>query len=225
MALKRHRTRPTLYEEAKLWDKGYRHIAGIDEVGRGAWAGPVVAAAVVLNPHQSNLLHDREGDLAGLNIRDSKQLRPESRKQIAKELKDIVLDYAIGEASHDVVNERGIVYATQAAMLNAVEGLNINPDYHLIDYFKIKGLPENKQMPIKSGDRASLSIAAASIIAKVHRDKIMAKEYHNEYPEYSFDKHKGYGTKLHQEAILKYGICKLHRVSFVPDHILMMPVE
>jgi len=159
----RHRARPTLYEEKTLWNKGFKVVSGIDEVGRGALAGPVVACAVILKA------------IPKFEIRDSKQLSPENRERITEKLKRAGIQYGIGEVNHEIIDDKGIMHATEMAMVKAIEGLNMEVDYHLIDYYRITSLPEYIQKPIKSGDQASLSIAAASILAKVHRDQLMSE--------------------------------------------------
>lgn len=189
--------------ESQLWEKGYNLVCGIDEVGRGCFAGPVVAGAVVF----SSKCMLPEG------IADSKLLTPKERKRLAEEIKKVAQFYAIAEICVSCINKFGIGMATQMAFRKAVKLLKINPDFFLIDAFFIRHLNRKKQQAVKNGDKLCASIAAASIIAKVYRDELMSK-LHLDFPHYRFDKHKGYGTKLHQEAIKKYGLSKLHRTSF-----------
>ncbi len=193
----------TLKIEQRLWEKGYKLICGLDEVGRGCFAGPVVAAAVVFCTN----CKIPEG------IADSKLLKPKQREKLACLIKECAESYFIAEIGVAQINKVGIGKATQMAFRKAVKNLSKNPDFFIIDAFYINHLNRKKQMPLVHGDRISVSIAAASIIAKVYRDNLM-KKYHKKYPQYHFGKHKGYGTKLHQEAIKKYGLTRIHRKSF-----------
>lgn len=194
---------PTLDIEQSLWDKGYHYIAGIDEVGRGCFAGPVVVGAVIF-PKDCDLL---EG------VADSKLLKPRQREKLAEKIKEFSKSWAIAEISVRDINKVGIGKATQMAFRKAVKSLDTRPDFVVIDAFYINHLNRKRQKPIKDGDKICVSISAASIIAKVYRDKLM-KQLHKKYPKYGFAKHKGYGTKQHQEAIRKYGLTRIHRKSF-----------
>ncbi len=194
---------PTLQIEQSLWNAGYKLVCGIDEVGRGCFAGPVVAGAVIFSP---------DGILPK-GIADSKLLKPKQRETLADQIKRVALFYAIAEICVNDINKLGIGKATQMAFRKALRLLLVQADYVLIDAFYIKHLNRKKQKAIKDGDTICASIAAASIIAKVYRDKLM-KNLHKKYPKYGFAKHKGYGTKIHQEAIRKYGLSRLHRKSF-----------
>lgn len=189
--------------EKSLWDKGFQAICGVDEVGRGCFAGPVVVGAVVF-PSNSILIS---------GIADSKLLTASKREQLAGEIKQLALSWAIAEIEVEIINQIGIGKATQLAFKKAVELLTTPADFVMIDAFYIDGLDKGKQMPVKGGDRLSASIAAASIIAKVYRDELMTKLDSN-YPGYGFAVHKGYGTKYHQEAIREMGLSDLHRTSF-----------
>lgn len=200
---------PTLNHERKLWDAGYRFLAGIDEVGRGAWAGPVVAAAVIFPP-------DIE---LPENLRDSKLLTAEKRRELNKRIRELAVSCAVAEINVNTINRVGISKASQSAMRKAIRELDPSPDFYLIDYFKIRYIPKKKQLNLKKGDKYCASIAAASIIAKVYRDRLM-EEVHCKFEEYRFCDHKGYGTKAHQEAIMKHGLSNLHRLSFVPERLL-----
>jgi ribonuclease HII len=181
--------------------QGYKFIAGIDEVGRGCLAGPVVACAVIL-PYPNEI----DG------IRDSKQLSDKKRRTLSKEIKSIAISFALGEISAKKVDKFGIQQASILAMAEAVRGLRVAPDYLLIDG-RIK-LPFNiPQRGIIRGDSLSKTIGAASIIAKVYRDDLMIR-HDTTFPEYQFAKHKGYGTKIHREAIREFGPTHLHRKSF-----------
>lgn len=194
---------PTFNYEQELWGKGCNWIAGVDEVGRGCFAGPVVAAAVIFPKNFSGI----EG------VNDSKLLSPVRREKLTKEIKEKALAYAIAEVSVQIINELGIGKATQKAFQKAVQDLQVNSDYILIDAFYMDGFSKHKQKPIIHGDRKSISIAAASIIAKVYRDQRM-RELHQQFEVYDFFTNKGYGTKKHREAIKKYGLSDLHRKSF-----------
>lgn len=182
---------------------GFKNICGIDEAGRGPLAGPVYAAAVILPLGL---------EIYGLN--DSKKLSEKKREQLFPVICEKALAYSVGFATEQEIDEINILNATFLAMKRAVEGLKIKPDYALVDgnrYPKIGGVTE--EIVIK-GDAKSMSIAAASILAKVSRDRFMLK-LHEQYPEYQFDKHKGYGTKAHYEALKKYGISPVHRRTFL----------
>ncbi len=190
--------------EKKARKQGFKVIAGIDEAGRGPLAGPVVAAACIL-PY--NLL------IPGVD--DSKKLTPKQRHDLFEHItthKKIRFGIGIIEAA--VIDTVNIFQATILAMLQAIEQLVPQPDFLLVDGLQLKQSPIPAER-IVQGDGLSQSIAAASIIAKETRDRIMRK-HHEQWPEYGFDRHKGYGTKLHLEAIEKYGCCELHRKSFAP---------
>lgn len=189
--------------ESKLWEQGYNLICGIDEVGRGCFAGPVVAGAVVF----SSLSKIPDG------IADSKLLKPETREVLAEKIKDCAEAWAVGLIDVLDINKVGIGKATQMAFRKAISNLSKTPDFVLIDAFYINHFKRDIQKPVKNGDKLSVSIAAASIVAKVFRDNLMTK-LDLKFPEYGFSKHKGYGTKFHQEAIKKFGLSKLHRSSF-----------
>jgi ribonuclease HII len=146
-------------------------------------------------------------------IADSKLLKPKQREDLSKRIQESALFYAIAEISVGEINRVGIGKATQMAFLKAVQSLKTAPDFLIIDAFLVEGVDRGMQKAIAGGDKLSVSIAAASIIAKVYRDALMVK-LHEEFPEYGFAAHKGYGTKVHQEAIKKHGLCQLHRTSF-----------
>jgi ribonuclease HII len=182
---------------------GYRRIAGIDEAGRGPLAGPVVAAAVIL-PRRCRLL----------GINDSKQLSAKDREQVYAAILEQAVGVGIGSADVAEIDQLNILEATRLAMRRAVDQLSPHPDYLLIDAVSI---PEFKvpTRPIIKGDSLSVSIAAASIMAKVTRDRLMAK-YHETFPEYGFLSHKGYGTAEHLERLARHGPCSIHRRTFSP---------
>jgi len=206
---------PTLDIEIKLWESGYSYVCGLDEVGRGCFAGPVVVGAVVF-PKDVVL---PEG------IADSKLLKPQTRERLAEEIKKVALGWSIAEISVRDINNMGIGKATQKAFRKAVISVKPKPDFVVFDAFYnlnvvkiassayIKHLTRKRQQAVKDGDKICASISAASIIAKVYRDKLMVN-LHQKYPYYGFAKHKGYGTKAHQEAIKKHGLCRIHRKSF-----------
>ncbi|MCX6718564.1 MAG: ribonuclease HII [Candidatus Staskawiczbacteria bacterium] len=196
---------PNFNEEKKLKGQGFKCVVGLDEAGRGPLAGPVVAAAVII----SNF----EFRISKLKIRDSKQMSKKQREKVYEELTSCPeIHWGVGIVSEKVIDKINILEATKLAMKKAIK--NLKPDYLLLDgNFKIKiDLP---QRSIIKGDQKVISISAASIIAKVTRDKIMQK-YHKKYPNYGFDQHKGYGTKAHIEKLRKFGACPIHRKSFSP---------
>ncbi len=204
---------PTFKEEKKLWRRGYRLVCGLDEVGRGAWAGPVVAAAVIW-PQQRHL----QGVALQTLVRDSKQLSPFQRERLDPWIRQNCLAYSIAEAGVGTINREGIVKATQRAFRKCLKTLKSPIDFILVDAFYVKNLPKRKQRPIIKGDQKSISIAAASIVAKVYRDNLM-RQLHKDDPRYQFNQHKGYGTKLHQERVEKHGPSIHHRFAFLPDHL------
>lgn len=199
---------PDLSFELEARSAGFLCVAGVDEAGRGPLAGPVVAGAVILPEHSGKM----EG-LEGLN--DSKQLTAAGRERLFMALleEERVL-CSVGMASVEEIDRLNILRATHLAMARAVEGLAVRADFCLVDGLPVKGLPVPHRAIVK-GDGRSLSIAAASVLAKVTRDRMMT-EADADYPQYGFAKHKGYGTKAHMEALRKHGPCPLHRRSFAP---------
>ena len=183
--------------------QGFKTICGIDEAGRGPLAGPVYAAAVILPLGL---------EIDGLN--DSKKLTEKKREQLFDVICEKAIAYSVGIATEKEIDEINILNATFLAMHRAVEGLSVKPDYALIDGNQFPKIPSIKEEIVIKGDAKSMSIAAASIIAKVSRDRFML-EMTDKYPEYCFEKHKGYGTKLHYEKILEYGPSPIHRMSFL----------
>ncbi len=202
---------PSIDYEMQLWQQGYQSVAGLDEAGRGAWAGPVYAAAVVL-PCDEHILQLLYG------VNDSKKLTPCQRERWQGCIKSSSLDWAVGSASNQEIDELGIAAATRSAMLRALNQLRYKADYLLIDYVHLKegDLPQTS-MP--KGDALCLSIAAASILAKTARDALMI-ELDSKYPPYGFAHHKGYGTARHRAAIQTAGLCEIHRASFKPMKFL-----
>lgn len=225
---------PTFNYENKLLKSGFSRICGIDEVGRGPLAGPVVACAVIINEAKNFSAEKFK------KIRDSKKLSAKQREKWHKILtENIGVKFGIGIVSEKIIDKINILEATKLAMLKALENLTRKPadkpastrsnqgkpastmfqrgkpDFLLIDGNFILEQIDLNQKAVPRGDEKIISIAAASIIAKVTRDKIML-EYHKKYPNYFFDKHKGYGTKLHFETLKKHGPCPIHRKSFEP---------
>ncbi len=187
--------------EESLYQKGYKLVCGVDEAGRGPLCGPVVAAAVILKP----------GDkIEGVN--DSKKLSEKKREKLYQDIMDNALAVGVGMSGVDVIEKVNILNATKIAMKQAIDNLGIVPEYVLIDGNQMIDINIEGETVV-SGDAKSESIAAASIIAKVTRDRMLI-EWDKDYPEYGFAKHKGYGTKAHIEAIGKYGLTPLHRSSF-----------
>jgi ribonuclease HII len=199
--------RPDLSLEQALWSAGIERVGGIDEAGRGAWAGPVAAAVVVLPPAME--IYQL---LAG--VRDSKQMSPAQRDHWAGEIKTAALAWSVSFASNREIDELGILPATRLAAQRALAHLPIQPDHLLVDYL---ALPEISlpQTALVKGDARSLSIAAASVLAKTARDALMI-ELDRAHPGYGFARHKGYGTAAHREALLALGLCPLHRASYEP---------
>ncbi|SEM48040.1 RNase HII [Syntrophus gentianae] len=187
--------------EEEAYQKGYRVIAGIDEAGRGPLAGPVVAAAVILPRGYCNP-----------EITDSKKLSAKKRERLYEVIKKEALAVGVGVMEPHRIDQVNILQATLLAMAEAVEDLSSPPDYLLVDGLHRVPL-DIPQKTVVKGDALSVSIASASIIAKVSRDQIM-EIYHRQFPQYNFLKNKGYGTREHREAILSHGLCKIHRRSF-----------
>lgn len=199
--------RPTFEYEEALWRNGILYVAGIDEVGRGALAGPVVAAAVIV-PAFSPL----EG--IWCQVRDSKQLSAAQRQALEKTIQQQALAWAIGSVEAEIIDQVGIAEATRQAMLEAIAKLAVRPDHLLIDWVNLsKAGIAQQSMP--KADAKIASVAAASILAKVYRDQIMC-EADRPYPNYGFAKHKGYGSAAHLAAIEQYGPSPIHRRSFAP---------
>ena len=193
------------------FDKGfgnYSYVAGVDEVGRGPLAGPIVACAVILD------LNVIDEELI-LYINDSKKLSEKKREELAEEIKNKALAYYIAERSNKEIDEKGIAYCNNEIFLEACYSMDIKPTLVLSDGYLVKGIDIENKSVIK-GDSKSASIAAASILAKVYRDNLM-KKYAKKYPEYYFDENAGYGTGKHIEGIKKAGPCEIHRMSFLKN--------
>jgi len=197
-----------LLEEMTLYAQGYRLIAGLDEAGRGSWAGPVVAGAVILPLNVPDLRRRLEG------VRDSKQLTSEERERLYDLIQVTALAVHVGCVPPAYIDEWGIVPATRRAMSLAVAGLSLSPDFLLIDFLRLPTM-DIPQRGIAKGDTLSLSIAAASIVAKVTRDRLMV-ELEDQYPGYGFARHKGYGTAQHRAALAHLGPSPIHRLSYAP---------
>ncbi|HAF62072.1 MAG TPA: ribonuclease HII [Anaerolineaceae bacterium] len=198
---------PNMDYESALWQEGNTLVAGLDEAGRGAWAGPVYAAAVILpnDQHVKQILH---------GVNDSKKLSAKQRERWKDCIQSVSIAWAVASASPQEVDEMGIVPATCTAMTRALDQLHYQPTYLLIDYIKLPNC-ELPQTSLPKGDAISLSIAAASILAKTARDEYMVA-ISEIYPQYGFARHKGYGTALHRSMLQTHGICPIHRMSFAP---------
>ncbi len=197
---------PSFIEEEQLVAQGYRLIAGVDEAGRGALAGPVVAAAVIL---PNNL------EVARLDgVKDSKLISPAKRERLFHHIYEVAVAVGVGMAPHSMVDSQGVISATRFAMKQAIEGLLPSPESLLIDHLRLPGL-KLPQKGITHGDNLCFSIACASIIAKVARDWVMV-ELDRLYPGYGMAQHKGYGTRQHVACLLRLGACPIHRRSFRP---------
>lgn len=203
-------TDPTFIYETKLWTQGNKIVVGVDEVGRGPLAGPVITAAVVFP--QTHCLID--------GVNDSKKVIPQKRISLAKMIKEQALYWAVGQSSVEVINQKGINSATMYAMNQALSKLP-EYDHALIDgrrFTNFVGQPPPNCTYITKGDQKSYSIAAASIIAKVYRDNLMT-QLHQQHPHYGWNKNMGYGTKQHRQAIISHGLTPYHRLQFVRKYV------
>lgn len=202
------RVSPSLKFESDLWDSGLIHVAGLDEAGRGALAGPVAVGAVIL-PHADKTLLARTLNRA----RDSKQLTARARESLAPIIKEAAVAWSVGFATADEIDSQGIVRATRLAAIRALHQFSISPQYLLTD-FRLE-LPQLSisQTSLVQGDAHCLSIACASILAKTERDALM-RELDERYPGYGLAKHKGYGTQAHRSAMRRLGVSSIHRRSF-----------
>lgn len=213
--------------ERKLYNDGIKYIAGIDEVGRGPLAGPFVVSAVILDLDKilseefTHIINDiqcideESKEWCYSQINDSKLINSRKRGKLADFIKKESISYSIVSLPSKEVDELGISEVTQIAFFNAIKKLKIKPEKVFTDTFEVKRLTKEDQLNIISGDKKSISIAAASIVAKVYRDNVMIEE-HTKYPVYGFDKHKGYGTRYHLQALYSNGPCEIHRKSFHP---------
>lgn len=201
-------SRPDLTIEFELLGDGCSTLAGLDEAGRGAWAGPVVAAAVVLPLDRPDLAKSLVG------VRDSKQMTPIQRELWASSIRKIALGIGLGVASSKEVDQRGLIAATREAMARALVDLGTRPEHLLIDHLPLPDIPL-PQTVLTRGDSRALSIASASVIAKVARDQMMV-DLDEHHPGYGFARHKGYGTPQHRDALTRLGPCPSHRFSYAP---------
>jgi ribonuclease HII len=211
-------TPPTLAQELRLWQSGYRFVAGVDEAGRGALAGPVVAAAVIVPVGTAG---------AGIwgAVADSKLLTPAERLVLVPQIQAAAVAWGIGAVPATQIDQMGIAPATRLAMTQAIAALGQQPDYLLLDWVRLPQL-NIAQESFTKADRDIVAVAAASILAKVYRDQVMV-ELHTTYPCYRFHNHKGYGTAVHLAAIQAYGPCAEHRHTFAPiagQHSLFDPL-
>lgn len=206
---------PTLAHERQAWEEGFRYVVGLDEAGRGAWAGPLMVGAVCLSPDMPKLSEKLR------IVRDSKMMTPNQRAQAAELVKETALAWGVGSVTNEEVDDIGLTLATRRAMDNALADMqtrfpNFTPDCLFLDALiwpeRIKQFP---QVSLVGGDARSLTIAAASVLAKTARDAVMA-EIDEELPQYAFKLHKGYGTVKHKEALKLLGPSPLHRFSYKP---------
>lgn len=204
----KERPSPTLDYEEALWKQGFFAVAGIDEAGRGCLAGPVMAGAVIL-PAESGIAERLRG------VRDSKLMTPAERDEMYDAVIQEAAAWGAGEADNREIDRIGILNATKNAMKRAVGNLGMQPDHLLIDFVRLHDVT-TPQIGLKHGDMLCLSIACASVIAKVTRDRWMQSEAARLYPQYGFETHKGYGTREHMEALRRYGPCPIHRMTFRP---------
>ena len=201
------RVDPDTIFESELWKSGIQYIAGLDEAGRGALAGPVSVGAVIL-PNDKSLL---SSNLSG--ARDSKQMTPRMRDTLAPLIRKVALAWAVGFATSEEIDMQGIVRATRLAAIRALHQFTINPQYLLTDFRLELPQLEIAQMSLVKGDARCLSIACASILAKTERDALM-RELDSQYPGYGLGKHKGYGTQAHRSALMQLGLSEIHRKTF-----------
>jgi len=208
---------PDLSFEGELWGQGYQNVAGLDEAGRGALAGPVSAGAVVLPSRGSKLCERLEG------VRDSKVMTASDREKWSREIKAVAAGWAVGFASAKEIDQLGIVSATYLAMFRALDQLSCSVDHLLVDYLTLPDVKRPQTALIK-GDACSLSIASASILAKTTRDALLIN-MDEKFPGYAFARNKGYGTEGHRQAIQKLGPCPQHRCTFSPiaDYYSLFP--
>lgn len=202
------RQKPGLDVEQKLLGCGFKLIAGVDEAGRGAWAGPVYAAAAILPLDRPDLRDALDG------VADSKQLSPKRRETLLQVIHDVALSIGVGAATASEIDGLGILPATRLAMARAIDALTPAPQAMVLDYVKLPevALP---QRSLPKADQHCLSVAAASIVAKVNRDRWMI-ELNQQHPGYGFDRHKGYGTAAHRAALARLGPSPVHRMSWAP---------
>lgn len=206
--------KPDLKHEKILWQEGFRVVAGLDEAGRGAWAGPVFAAAVAL-PNDERVCQLLSG------VRDSKQMTALQRQSWEGCIKSVSVAWAVGSASESEIDQKGIVEATCMAMQRAIDQLVYPPNHLLVDYIALRDCA-CPQLSLPKGDCQSLSIASASVLAKTARDAFMLS-LDKKFPDYGFARHKGYGTPQHRQALMKFGPAAIHRKSFRPVSGMLLP--
>ena len=198
---------PDIFFESQFWNSGLTRVAGLDEAGRGALAGPVAVGAVILPTDEALLSQTLTG------VRDSKQMTPLERETLAPRIKEVALTWSVGFASADEIDSQGIVHATRLAALRALSNLSLSPHYLLTDFRLELPQLDISQTALVKGDALCLSIAAASVLAKTARDELMcALDTH--YQGYGLEKHKGYGTQAHRSAMKRLGVSPIHRKSF-----------
>jgi len=200
--------RPDLNFETNLWNKGISLVAGIDEAGRGALAGPVAVGVVIFPKAETDLMARLSG------IRDSKVMQHAEREHWAKEIRALALTWGVGMAEPEEIDRVGIAPATYLAAARALEALEVSPEHLLVDYIKLPNT-DLPQTSLVKGDARSLSIAAAAIMAKTTRDALLV-DLEQVYPGYGFSRNKGYATRTHRQAIVEMGPCAAHRRSFAP---------
>lgn len=201
------RVDPDTFFETELWQSGIKYIAGLDEAGRGALAGPVAVGAVIL-PNDKTLLSSTLG-----GARDSKQMTPRQRERLAISIKEVALNWSVGFATANEIDLQGIVRATRLAAIRALHQFSLTPQYLLTDFRLELPQLDISQTSLVKGDARCLSIACASILAKTERDALM-RELGLRYPRYGLGKHKGYGTQAHRSAVKRWGHTSIHRKSF-----------
>jgi len=203
---------PDIELEKSLWSRGYRNVFGIDEVGRGPLAGPIVAGCVVINSQKQVIS----------GVRDSKMVSKIKREGLSKSIMKSCTDFGVGVVEVKELDTIGVSKAVKLAMIRAIESVrSLEPDYLIVDGKNVLPIDKYLMDRITRGDMLHYSIAAASIIAKVYRDNLMV-EYSKIFPEFGFEKHSGYGTKFHLDAIKRYGVCDIHRKSFRPIKELLI---
>lgn len=221
--------------EREFWDQGYHHLMGCDEAGRGPWAGPIVVGVVCLPHDRADLTQVLEG------VRDSKKMTKRMRARLVDRIKETAITWGVGIATSDEIDRYKINPATKLAVIRALEKAELEPDYLMMDAFPwekttlAQATHINLDVPyrsIKGGDNLSLTIAAASVIAKVTRDELMIAA-DEQYPDYGFRDHKGYGTAKHRAALKAHGVCPIHRAYYAPvreiitarNHQLSLPFD
>lgn len=205
-----------LINEQQCWSRGDLFVAGVDEAGRGPLAGPIVIGAVILDKKS---LEKSSEESPYWDIKDSKKLTEAKREEMYKFIVQEAVSYSVVVISSQEIDQEGIGKANSRGFSESIASLKIKPDHVLTDFFPVRGIAREKQTNIVKGDAKSISIAAASILAKVTRDRIM-REFSTHFSVYGFDRNKGYGTAFHIRALYKHGPCEIHRRSFAPVKFL-----